>query len=142
MAEIQCFDGDGVVPPEIKALIAENTHLKTVVGEQQAEIDRLNKFLNLESQAARTLGDKLWQIQNIVNAKDMVEDEYPLPGPTKGFKFEEQFEEPKTLEKDDPRNVLMHEKVPIKEAFRRAKAAHDHQSADEMFRILTQKGDA
>lgn len=47
MAEIQCFDGAGVVPPEIDTLLESNDRLRTVVREQQKEIDRLNK--NLET---------------------------------------------------------------------------------------------
>jgi hypothetical protein len=142
MVEVQCFDGDGAVPPELQALMKENQRLKELLEARDHDNDCLQKTNRELEKELRNFGNKLWQIQNIVNAKDVVEDEYPHPGPTKGFAFEEQFEELKTLEKDDPRNVLMNEKVPLEEAYRRAKAAHDRQSADDLFKILSQKGDA
>lgn len=114
MVEIQCFDGDGAVPPELQALIKENQRLKDLLERRDLEIAGLRKDMLRKEMALCDFGHKLWQIQNIVNAnaKDMVDEEYPVKREWNG-KFEQ---EPEVVE--------------------------DKQTFADQFRILSQKNDA
>ena len=41
MKAVQCYDGDGVVPPEIVALIEENKRLKEIIKKKDENIEML-----------------------------------------------------------------------------------------------------
>lgn len=105
MDEIQCFDGDGVVPPELQALIKENGRLKELLENRDREIRGLRKENNKLEQELRDFGNKLWKIQSIVNEKDMVEEEYP----TKRVwdkKYEEHEDEPEVVPNMTAQNTM------------------------------------
>jgi hypothetical protein len=78
MHEVQCFDGDGVVPPELKALMEENERLKERYDLCEKENLGLRETIRLQQQELHDLGSKLWDIQNIVNAKPLQDEVYPI----------------------------------------------------------------
>jgi hypothetical protein len=106
MVEIQCFDGDGAVPPELQALVKENQRLTDLLEERNMEIRGLRMDMNKKEQELRDFGNKLWQIQNIVNAKDMVDEEYPVKSK---FNCDGEYEqEPEVVDEDVRRAARVH----------------------------------
>lgn len=75
MAEVQCWEGDGVVPPEVAALIKENEDLKERVNDRDRTIRRLEKTVEDQERMLQSYGGKLRQIQKIVQEPDVIEEE-------------------------------------------------------------------
>lgn len=73
MGEVQCFEGDGAIPPEISALMRENERLKARLESMDAQHDQDQKYIMELTARVSLMQDKLYQIGQILAIREMPE---------------------------------------------------------------------
>jgi DNA repair exonuclease SbcCD ATPase subunit len=74
LSEVQVFDGDGVIPPELQKLIEENERLRQRI----IELERESEYKNSDIADLRKQNEFLWDKFNGINrllSQPMEEDE-------------------------------------------------------------------
>jgi hypothetical protein len=70
MVEVQCWEGDGVIPPEIQALIKRVTELERENAELKAEITGLEELAAVQKKTIHAAHRKLYAIERVMAEKD------------------------------------------------------------------------
>ena len=119
MVEVQCWEGDGIVPPEVKALVMENERLKGIVKDLETEVTHLRKRVSVVQEISNNYGQKLYEIERILAYKEEPEPVYdPRDMPKEDFLTEMAW-------RSEPKVALPHERIDLKTVKTAADRAFD-----------------
>lgn len=112
MPEIQCWEGDGQIPPEVSKLIKDNEALKERIMDLEGELVCRDNEIRSLREVNKSYGQKLYAIERVLQ-----HEEKPIPDPT--------YEDPnestsvgdfltEMAEKSEPQVAKPHERIDLR----------------------------